>query len=94
VNTICSANSEENLSEDQIKYIINRYLEGSGWETQTAMGKAHGIDIDAIRDKERWVIEVKGCGSIDAMRVNYFLSILGELLQRMNDANAKYSIIY
>lgn len=26
------------------------------------------------------------------MRVNYFLAILGELLQRMDDPNAKYSI--
>jgi len=26
------------------------------------------------------------------MRVNYFLSILGEILQRMDDPEAKYSI--
>jgi hypothetical protein len=26
------------------------------------------------------------------MRVNYFLAILGETLQRMSDSNAKYSI--
>jgi hypothetical protein len=26
------------------------------------------------------------------MRVNYFLGVLGELLFRMNDAEAKYSI--
>ena len=28
------------------------------------------------------------------MRVNYFLHILGEILQRMNDPNAKYSIAF
>jgi hypothetical protein len=26
------------------------------------------------------------------MRVNYFLAVLGELLQRMDDGSAKYSI--
>ena len=26
------------------------------------------------------------------MRVNYFIAVLGETLQRMDDANAKYSI--
>jgi hypothetical protein len=39
-----------------------------------------------------WVIEVKGQGTLDAMRVNYFLAVLGELLQRMDDGNARYSI--
>jgi hypothetical protein len=28
------------------------------------------------------------------MRVNYFLGALGELLQRMNDPNAKYSVAF
>lgn len=56
------------------------------------MGKVHGIDIDACKGSDRWIIEVKGCGSRNAMRVNYFLAILGETLQRMSDPNAKYSI--
>lgn len=41
---------------------------------------------------QRWIIEAKGCGSLNPMRVNYFLGILGELLQRMNDTDARYSI--
>lgn len=36
--------------------------------------------------------EVKGRGSRQAMRVNYFLAILGETLQRMTESNARYSI--
>ena len=28
------------------------------------------------------------------MRVNYFIGILGEILQRMNDINARYSIAF
>ena len=58
------------------------------------MGKIRGIDVDAYKGTERWVIEVKGCGSRSAMRVNYFLSMLGEILQRMDDPNARYSIAF
>jgi hypothetical protein len=38
------------------------------------------------------VIEVKGSGSLNPMRVNYFLAVLGEILQRMHDPEALYSI--
>ena len=82
----------EGLSEENIKEILNDFLILNGWKTQVAWGKTHGIDIDALKERKRWIIEVKGCGSRDAMRVNYFLAILGETLQRMDDPNAKYSI--
>ena len=55
-------------------------------------GGAHGIDIDAKRGKERWIIEVKGIGSRPQMRGNYFIAMLGETLQRMDDSKARYSI--
>jgi len=80
------------LQEDDIKEKLNYYLTSLGWTTQIAMAKKRGIDIDAYKGKERWIIEVKGCGTRSAMRVNYFLSMLGEILQRMDDPNAKYSI--
>lgn len=35
---------------------------------------------------------LEGAGSLQPMRVNYFLAILGETLQRMGDASACYSI--
>ena len=74
------------------RLLLNNYLISNGWNTQVAWGKSQGIDIDAFKGKERWIIEVKGCGTRSAMRVNYFLAILGETLQRMSDPNAKYSI--
>jgi len=80
------------LPEDEVKAILERYLNGSGWKTTVARGSEHGIDIDAFKDREHWVIEVKGCGSSNPMRVNYFLQVVTETLQRMNDPNAKYSI--
>jgi len=80
------------LSEDEIKKVLKVWLLEQGWSVKIAMGQARGIDIEAIRGKERWIIEVKGIGSRPQMRVNYFLSILGETLQRMDDPAALYSL--
>lgn len=80
------------LSEEYIKEILDAWLQNQGWITTVAWGKAHGIDILAEKDGHKWIIEVKGCGSRNAMRVNYFLAILGETLQRMDDPKARYGI--
>lgn len=80
------------LSEDEIKKSLVRWLESDGWSAEVAWGHARGIDVEARRGSERWVIEVKGPGSRQPMRVNYFIGILGETLQRMADGSARYSI--
>ncbi len=82
----------EALSEDEIKEVLEDWLGKNGWETKIAWGRTPGIDIEAVMPGKRWVIEVKGPGSRPQMRVNYFLAILGETLQRLNDADASYSI--
>lgn len=80
------------LSEDEIKHVLNDWLTKEGWDTEVAWRHTRGIDIDAKRRSERWIIEVKGPGSRQPMRVNYFIGILGETLQRMDDRGATYSI--
>lgn len=80
------------LSEDDVKRHIKAWLESDGWDVEVKWGRQPGIDILAQRGPERWVIEAKGSGSLPAMRVNYFLSMLGETLQRMTDPHAGYSI--
>jgi hypothetical protein len=55
-------------------------------------GRDRGIDIDAHRGPERWVIEAKGEARAGPQQVNYFLNALGELLQRMDDPNAQYGL--
>lgn len=67
-------------------------MEADGWQVDLRRGRVHGIDIDARRGDERMVIEAKGEGSGDAMRVNYFLGALGELLQRMDSPDARYGL--
>lgn len=80
------------LSEDEIKKVLEQWLAADGWTSKVAWGRTAGIDIDAKRGRERWIIEVKGPGSSQPMRVNYFLGMLGETLQRMDSAAARYSI--
>ncbi len=84
--------SSEIVSEDDVKKHIAIWLEESGWKVKVAWGKVRGIDIEATRGQKRWVIEAKGQGSLQPMRVNYFIAMLGETLQRMSDPLAKYSI--
>ena len=83
---------ENQLSEDKAKEILKAWLESDGWSTEIAWGRTRGIDVEAKRGAKRWIIEVKGIGSLSAMRVNYFIGMLGETLQRMDDKEAKYSI--
>ena len=78
--------------EDALKRTLDTLLRSQGWDTRVAWGRTHGVDIEATRGRERWIIEVKGRGSRSEMRVNYFIGMLGELLQRMDDPEAKYSI--
>lgn len=87
-----AASETENLSEDQLKHILAKWLEDDGWKVSVAWAKERGLDIEAKRGNERWCIEAKGCGSLQPMRVNYFIGILGETLQRMGDPKARYSI--
>lgn len=80
------------LSEDSIKQVLEKRLKKEGWRVEVAWGRQRGVDIKAEKGGRRWLIEVKGRGSRSAMRVNYFLAVLGETLQRMNDPKAYYSI--
>ncbi|MBU5626950.1 hypothetical protein KQI82_08520 [Oscillibacter sp. MSJ-2] len=82
------------FDEDAVKAFVKNWLERQGWDVSVAWGKAHGVDIEAKKDGGRWLIEVKGPGSRQAMRHNYFLSIIGETLYRMDDEKARYSIAF
>lgn len=82
------------LTEDEVKEAVRAYLAGRGFEVTVAWGRVRGIDIDARHpDGRRYVIEAKAeVGHSGPQQVNYFLGMLGELVQRMNDAHASYGI--
>lgn len=92
LSPLMPAQEDDLFSEDQLKTHLKRWLEAKGWAVEIAWARLRGIDIHASRGVERWIIEVKGGGSRDQMRVNYFLAVLGETLQRMDDPRAAYSI--
>jgi hypothetical protein len=83
---------EIGLTEDQVKQAVGVVLRREGWKDVTRWGRERGIDIEARRGAERMVLEAKGEGSLQAMRVNYFLCALGELLQRMDSSETRYGL--
>ena len=85
-------NASDAMSEDQLKKALLEWLERDGWKVRVAWAKTRGIDLEATKENKRWVIEAKGSGSRPEMRVNYFLAVIGELLQRMTDSTTRYSI--
>jgi hypothetical protein len=80
------------INEKRIKQLLEAYLIALGWEPKIAWGLTHGIDIEARNGLKRWVIEVKGIENINTLLSLSFVSILGEVLQRMDDPQCKYSI--
>ncbi|HVH77694.1 MAG TPA: hypothetical protein VM755_22490 [Stellaceae bacterium] len=82
----------DGLSEDDVKHHVKSWLEGLGWQVRVAWGQSRGIDILAKKGDEHWIIEAKGGGSSQPMRVNYFLAVLGTILQRIEDPSARHSI--
>jgi hypothetical protein len=80
------------ISEKKIKQILGKYLTSNGWDCEIDWGVTPHVDIEAKRGIERWVIQVKGSGSFNPESLNNFLSVLGEIAQRMDDPGCKYSI--
>ena len=58
-----------------------------------AWDRGRGIDIEARPGGGRYAIEAKAeTGTSGAQQENYFLGMLGELLQRIDDEDAHYGI--
>jgi len=80
------------LGEDEVKTALKAYLEAGGYHVEVAWGRTRGIDIDATKPGSRLIIEAKGQVALQPQQVNYFLGALGELVQRMGDAEADYGL--
>lgn len=85
-------NSVMNMSEEDVKRNVKKWLEADGWDVGVNWEHGRGIDIEAKRGNERWVIEAKGSGSRNPIKHIYFLTVLGETLQRMDDPETHYGI--
>ncbi len=82
------------ITEDEVKEAVHAHLTARGFEVTVAWGRVRGIDIDARHpDGRRYVIEAKAeVGKSGPQQINYFLGMLGELVQRMDDTHASYGI--
>jgi hypothetical protein len=82
------------ITEDEVKKAVRDYLAVRGFDVVVAWGRVRGIDINARHpDGRRYVIEAKAeVGKNGPQQVNYFLGMLGELVQRMDDPSASYGI--
>jgi hypothetical protein len=82
------------LTEDEVKKALAKSLKDLGWKVnKVAIGTKQGVDIEATHSQEGTIIiEAKGEGSLNPMRVNYFLMILGELIQKMDSPDKQYGI--
>lgn len=84
----------DRISEDEVKEAVRAHLASHGFKVKVAWGRTPGIDVDAShQDGRRFVIEAKAeVGSAGAQQHNYFVGMLGELVQRMSDPGATYAI--
>jgi len=84
----------DRITEDEVKTAVRDHLASQGFEVQVAWDRTPGIDIDARHPSgSRHVIEAKAeTGTSGPQQANYFIGMLGELLQRMDDDSATYGI--
>jgi hypothetical protein len=80
------------ITEDQVKAAVQQLLAANGWHSDVAYGHSHGVDIDAVRGAQRFVLEAKGEGKHDPERGNYFDGALGELMRRMDAPGMHYGL--
>jgi hypothetical protein len=92
LETTGSPRAAASIAEDDVKRAIGKLLQSRRFAVTIAWGRSRGIDIEARRGAERWVIEAKGSAPPGAQQVNYFLGAPGELVQRMADDVARYGL--
>jgi hypothetical protein len=81
------------LSEKIIRQVLGNYLTERGWEIEEIKATNRGIDLDARMHAIRWTIR-SNCFQLSREGIIVsFVSAIGEIVQRMNDPNRKYSIV-
>lgn len=92
--TLRAVPAQTRVTEDEVKEAVRAHLAEQGFEVAVAWGRTRGIDIDARHpDGRHLIIEAKAeAGHNGPQQVNYFLGMLGELVQRMTYPEASYGI--
>ena len=81
------------LSEKLIRQNLENYLTERGWEIEDIRSTNRGIDLNARMHVIRWTIRANCFQLSREGIVVSFVSAIGEIVQRMNDPNRRYSIV-
>lgn len=84
---------KQGVDEETVKQAVASFLESEGYTVAVGKKREHGPDLHATtKEGLRLVVEAKGEGSLNAMFNNFFLSALGEIVQRWDALTTEYGI--
>ena len=86
---------KENLgiTEEVVKDLVCRQLERDGYSVKKKLPREKGADIEGLSNQHGGVIvEAKGEASRPEMFYNFFLAALGQIVMRMSEENARYTV--
>ena len=84
--------ASKGMSEEMVKIAVAGFLENQRYTVAVGKQRERGADIRATKEGLNLIIEAKGEGSRPEMFNNYFLSGLGEILQRMSQRASEYGV--
>jgi hypothetical protein len=93
-SVVLGGSDHSRITEDEVEEAVRAHLTAPGFDVAVAWGRVRGIDIDARHpDGRRYLIEAKAeVGKNGPQQVDYFVGMLGELVQPMDDVQASYGI--
>lgn len=70
------------INEENVKHAVAVFLQTQGYTVAIEKERERGVDIQATKEGLKLFVEAKGEGSRPEMFNNYFVSTLGEIVQR------------
>lgn len=80
------------LGEETVKVCVADFLRSRGYTVSVGKKRERGPDMRASKEGQKIILEAKGEGSRREIFNNFFVSILGEMLQRTAELAAEYGI--
>ena len=94
INQLAEFEYAENcgLSEELVKAVASKYLNGHGYSVKVGTKREKGPDIEAAKLDETTILEAKGEASRPEKFNNFFLAALGQILLRMTRSGKRFVI--
>lgn len=80
------------LDEESVKASVADFLRHRGYTVSVGKKRERGPDMRASRGGLKLIVEAKGEGSRNEMFNNFFVNVLGEILQRRTESAAEYGV--